>query len=105
LGREIYVTWHDDPKLWKPINHSCHSNCYFKDGDLNSYASRDIVKGEPITIDYASFCDESLKSFQCLCGSSNCRKIITGSDYLVVSKEGRLKDFFSPELTNRRKNL
>ena len=39
-------------------------------------AIRDIAEGEELTIDYASFIDESMEPFACQCGSENCRKLI-----------------------------
>jgi D-alanine-D-alanine ligase-like ATP-grasp enzyme len=76
---ELYVIWSDDPEQWKPINHSCDPNAWL-DG-LNLTARRRIAAGEQITMDYATFCNESLEQFACSCGSPDCRGIIRGTDY------------------------
>jgi hypothetical protein len=39
---------------------------------------RDIDEGEELTVDYASFIDESMEPFACHCGSENCRVMIFG---------------------------
>lgn len=70
----VYALWDDEPKLWRPINHSCNPNLHFGDGhSLNVIASRDIKEGEDLTMDYATFCDFTMKPFQCFCGASCCR--------------------------------
>jgi hypothetical protein len=73
----VYVTWDDSPKKWRPINHSCDPNLIFAEGhSLNVIASRDIKKGDDLTLDYATFCDFSMKPFQCFCKTSHCRGMI-----------------------------
>ena len=76
---EIYVMWSSDPEQWKPINHSCDPNAWL-DG-LNLTARRNIRAGEQITMDYATFCNDSLEQFNCNCGSPDCRGVIRGTDY------------------------
>ncbi len=77
---EIYVMWGAHPGDWKPINHSCDPNAWL-DG-LNLVARRRIAAGEQITMDYATFCNETLEEFECSCGSPDCRGIVRGTDYL-----------------------
>jgi hypothetical protein len=79
ISDELYVIWSNDPERWKPINHSCDPNAWL-DG-LNLTARHKIAAGEQITIDYATFCNESLEEFTCSCGSPDCRGIIRGTDY------------------------
>ena len=79
LSDEIWVMWSNDPNDWKPINHSCDPNAWL-DG-LNVTARRRIAAGEEITLDYATFCNETMLEFPCACGSVNCRKTIRGTDY------------------------
>ena len=43
LSDNTYVTWHEEPSKWEPINHSCDPNTWL-DG-LNTYARRDIRQG------------------------------------------------------------
>jgi SET domain-containing protein len=67
----------DDPSLY--MNHSCDPNTWFV-SDLRMVARRDIAAGEEITYDYAtSQAEDTL--FDCACGSSLCRKRVTGQEY------------------------
>lgn len=77
---ELYVMWSDEPTEWKPLNHACDPNAWLHGLDL--VARRPIRAGEPITVDYATFCNEIMKDFDCHCGSLNCRGIVRGTDYL-----------------------
>lgn len=70
-------------------NHSCNPNCGVH-GEITFIAIRDIACGEELTIDYA-FVDNEEYSFECHCGSDNCRGIVTGFDWKI----GRLqKDYY-----------
>lgn len=79
LTDELYVSWAKDPADWRPINHSCDPNAWLTGLDVT--ARRPIAAGEEITIDYATFCDESMSPFACSCGAATCRGLIRGSDY------------------------
>lgn len=70
------------------INHSCSPNVGMR-GDIVSVAMRDIEAGEELTVDYGMIDDRDYH-MTCTCGSSNCRKIITGKDFLLpeVKKYG-----------------
>jgi len=81
ISEEVYAMWSSDPEQWKPINHSCDPNAWL-DG-LNLAARRKIAAGEQITMDYGTFCNETLEPFTCTCGSSECRGVIRGTDYLT----------------------
>jgi SET domain-containing protein len=62
------------------MNHSCDPNTWFID-DATMVARRDIKRGEEITYDYAT--SEIAGSFvlHCNCGTSECRRVVRGSDY------------------------
>lgn len=79
LTEEIYVMWSGNPEDWKPINHSCDPNAWLEGLDLT--ARRRIQAGDQITMDYGTFCNESLEAFECGCGSAECRGVIRGTDY------------------------
>jgi len=86
LSPNTFVTWPDEPSKWDPINHSCDPNTWL-DG-LNTYARRDVRRGEELTIDYATFCIDNA-AFECSCGSALCRGKVTGHDWkLAVSLYG-----------------
>lgn len=76
---EVYVMWSHDPEQWKPLNHSCDPNTWLTGLDL--VARRTIAPGEQITIDYATFCNETMAAFTCTCGAPTCRGMIRGDDY------------------------
>jgi D-alanine-D-alanine ligase-like ATP-grasp enzyme len=76
LSKEVFLLWDNDAAAWAPQNHSCDPNTGYR--GLDVVALRDICKGEELTLDYASFLDEHMEPFNCRCGSSNCRGLITG---------------------------
>ena len=45
-------------------------------------ARRRIKKGDEITLDYATFHNEQMPTFECSCGTPKCRGTIRGDDYL-----------------------
>ena len=70
----VYAIWEDEPKRWRPINHSCDPNLVFAEGhSLNVIARRDIKEREDLTLDYSTFCDYTMKPFECFCKSDLCR--------------------------------
>ncbi|MFN5422880.1 MAG: SET domain-containing protein-lysine N-methyltransferase [bacterium] len=77
IGKDIYAIWDEDPSEWSPQNHSCEPNTAFS--GLNTIAIKDIQKGEELTLDYATFLDETMEPFECNCGSTQCRRIIRGA--------------------------
>lgn len=61
-------------------NHSCDPNMGFnKKGDM--VLIKDVKAGEELTQDYAFAITDPKYKMRCLCGSKNCRKIITGNDW------------------------
>lgn len=84
LSDGVYAIWDKDPEQWAPQNHSCNANTGYN--GLNIAALKDIVKGEELTLDYATFLDENSASFQCNCGAENCRKVVYGSSGTSVSE-------------------
>ena len=77
LSKHVYILWDDDPSVWAPQNHSCNPNTAY-DG-LNVKATRAIANNEELTLDYATFLDETMEPFQCQCGSAHCRGRVTGT--------------------------
>ncbi|HMO62351.1 MAG TPA: SET domain-containing protein-lysine N-methyltransferase [Ferruginibacter sp.] len=76
LSNEVFLLWDNNPGNWAPQNHSCTPNTAYN--GLNVIALRNIKKGEELTLDYTAFLDEHMESFQCSCGSANCRGVIAG---------------------------
>jgi hypothetical protein len=86
------------------INHSCNPNVWMKD-NIIFVTSRNIKKGEELTTDYALFVSEDyISKWKCHCGSIDCRKIITGKDYLIKKLQQKYKNHFSPVIQKRIKN-
>ncbi len=85
---EVWVTWSHDPHEWKPVNHSCDPTAWLE--GLDVVARRDLAAGEEITLDYATFYNERMPSFECSCGARECRGTVHGDDYLkdFVSRYG-----------------
>lgn len=84
------------------INHSCEPNLWMQDA-YTLVARRDIKEGEEITADYALWeADENYVSkWKCACGSSFCRKRITGRDWRLPELQERYKGHFSPLINKR----
>lgn len=80
ISDEVWVTWDEDPESWRPINHSCEPSAWL-DG-LDVAARTAIAAGEAITLDYGTFYNEVMPSFDCRCGAERCRETIRGTDYL-----------------------
>ncbi len=76
------------------INHSCAPNVGMKDA-VTFVAMRDINRGEELTIDYAMLDDNDFK-MDCICGSANCRKIVSGKDWMKIELQKRYRGYFAP---------
>lgn len=67
-----------DPYFVGLLTHSCAPNCVLDMQRLEIWALADVEAGELITIDYAVTEDVLHRQFACGCGSSACRRWITG---------------------------
>lgn len=76
ISNNVYILWDEDATKWAPQNHSCNPNTMYK--GLNVVAIKPIIKGEELTLDYATFLNESAQSFVCNCKAENCRGLIQG---------------------------
>jgi D-alanine-D-alanine ligase len=86
LSTEVYVLWDNNPSEWAPQNHSCRPNTAYK--GLNMVALHPILPGQELTLDYADLLNESAETFECQCGTPDCRKTISGAkDNSVTQKE------------------
>jgi hypothetical protein len=88
------------------INHSCNSNAWMKEA-FTIIVRRDIEINEEITADYALWeADESyISKWECKCGSSLCRKKVTGKDWRLPELQERYKNHFTPLINKRIENL
>ncbi len=76
------------------FNHSCNPNAGIR-GHIMMVAMRDIKKDEEITYDYVMTDADFDYSFNCNCGSKNCRKKITTSDWKIPALQKKYKGYFS----------
>ena len=75
------------------LNHSCEPNLGLQ-GQIVFVALRDIVKDEELSFDYAMTDDEPYE-MRCNCGASNCRKVITGQDWMTKEIQQKYDGHFS----------
>ena len=92
----------DDIGVGERINHSCSPNVGFR-GAIELVALRDISRGEPITLEYATCVASDVDAFQmeCRCGAPNCRGTITGQDWRLRDVQERLLPHFQPFLQEK----
>lgn len=81
------------------INHSCNPNVGLH-GEITFVAMRDIKKDEELTVDYA-FIDNEDYSFNCTCGSDNCREIVTGFDWKIKELQNKYYEYFAQYLKDK----
>lgn len=99
ISDDVWCMWSDDPADWRPINHSCDPNCWFggrcggrlpinvrhtldayaEHHSMDVHARHPITRGEPITLEYATFATD-FEPFDCTCGADGCRGRVTPSD-------------------------
>lgn len=84
------------------INHSCDPNVWMDDA-FTLVASRDIEVGEEITADYALWeaKEQYVSLWECQCGSTSCRKRITGKDWKLPNLQQKYRNHFSPLINKR----
>ena len=80
VTEDLWVTWDEEPEDWRPVNHSCDPSCWLQGLDI--VARRPLQAGDEITLEYATFRNERLPSFECRCGTSACRGVVRGEDLL-----------------------
>ncbi len=76
------------------FNHSCNPNVGIK-GHLLMVAMRDILPKEELTYDYAMTDAAMDYAFKCNCQASNCRRVVSGSDWKKPAIQRKYKGFFS----------
>ncbi|MEP6693747.1 MAG: SET domain-containing protein-lysine N-methyltransferase [Chloroflexota bacterium] len=81
-------------------NHSCDSNLWMRDA-FTLEARRDIAIDEEVTIDYSLQTSVADWEMACNCGSSKCRKIVRGDDWMRAEVQDSYRGHFSPFLNRR----
>jgi SET domain-containing protein len=100
VDEDLYLLTAEDKEPNDCFNHSCDPNLGFF-GQIGLVSMRVIETGEEVTFDYAMSDGGPYDEFECLCGSPNCRKIVTGNDWKLSELWHKYKDYFSPYLTRR----
>src|SRR6478735_9413425 len=81
------------------LNHSCDPNLGMR-GEITFVAMRDIRAGEELTHDWAMTDDDDY-SLECNCGTSDCRKTLTGKDWQRPDLQKRYAGYFSVYLARK----
>lgn len=103
LTDDLHVMWGERPEDWQPIEHSCDPNGWLRGLDL--VARRALAAGEPVTMDYATFCGPRMLPFACHCGAERCRGVVRGSDHLLTELEEWYGDHLSDYVQRARAQL
>ena len=88
----------EGPGDW--VNHSCDPNLGLR-GQIVLVALRSISLGEELCFDYAMSDGDAHESFDCGCGTLQCRKKISGDDWRCPTLWSRYEGYFSPYLARR----
>jgi SET domain-containing protein len=100
IDEGLYILTTETPEPNDCFNHSCDPNLGFF-GQIGLVAMRDIEAGEELMFDYAMSDGGPYDEFDCYCGSSNCRKKITGNDWKLPELWMKYQGYFSPYLARR----
>jgi uncharacterized protein len=83
------------------VNHSCDPNLWMSN-DVTVVARRAILPGEEITGDYAVWeAEPNYVLAACQCGSVQCRKQVSGNDWMLPELQTRYQDHFLPYISRR----
>lgn len=86
------------------VNHSCSPNAGLR-GQLSLVALRPITAGEEICYDYvmtdSDYFGKSVFQMDCLCGSPDCRKRVSDTDWRRKDLQEKYRGYFSSYLAAR----
>ena len=100
VDEDLYILTAEEIEPNDCFNHSCDPNLGFF-GQVGLVAMRDINGGEELMFDYAMSDGGPYDEFECTCGSSACRKRITGNDWKLPALWKKYEGYFSPYLARR----
>ncbi len=106
LDENLFSVEEEGEDLTYYMNHSCEPNVWMKD-EVTLIARKGIEPGNELTTDYALFeaWEDFVSSWECSCGSSFCRKRVTGKDWRILELQERYKGHFLPFINKRIENL
>jgi SET domain-containing protein len=81
------------------LNHACDPNLGVR-GEITFVAMHDIRAGEELTHDWAMTDDDDY-SVECNCGTTGCRKTLTGKDWKRSDLQERYAGYFSAYLARK----
>ena len=84
------------------LNHACNPNVRIV-GQITFRTMRDIEPGEELTFDYATGDDDDWE-MDCTCGAPNCRRRVTGKDWMKPEIQRRYAGQFSDYLQRKLDN-
>jgi uncharacterized protein len=82
------------------LNHSCDPNVGVR-GQITFVTIRAVPAGDELTIDYAMIDGDPSERMDCSCGTSECRKVITGDDWRLQDLQRRYAGYFSRYIADR----
>ena len=100
VEENLFLAPHELPEPGDFVNHSCDPNAGLS-GQAGLVALRKIGASEEVCYDYAMSDGSPYDEFQCACGSWNCRKRVTGNDWMLPELQRKYAGFFSPYLMRR----
>ena len=80
-------------------NHSCDPNLGLR-GNITFVALRDVEAGEELTHDWC-MTDDDIYETECTCGSTNCRRVLTGKDWQRPELQARYRGYFATYLADK----
>lgn len=86
------------------LDHSCDPNCWFEN-QLTLVARRNIRANQELTMDYAACMTMPSFKMKCLCKKKNCRKLITGNDWLDTGLQKKYRGHFQPYIGRKIRSL
>lgn len=81
-------------------NHSCDPNLWWID-PFSLATRRPITAGEELTVDYGTLTDNPRFHINCRCGTTRCRALVTGADWMRTDLRKRYGDHWVPVLRDR----
>jgi len=100
VENDLFLAATTDPEPADFVRHSCEPNCGMH-GNSVLIALRDIAAGETVAYDYAMSDGCDYDEFECTCGSPQCRRKVTGRDWMLPELQLRYRGSFSPYLAHR----
>lgn len=102
VSDDIYfgIADRSDIGIGERINHSCNPNVGFV-SEMRLVALREISAGEDIVMDYATCSSTEDYALSCSCESENCRKVIRGTDWMLLDLQKRLGRYYQPYLKEK----